>query len=153
MQSMVLPFVVQNVQAWYPCRIKAALLWLSPPINVGGKLQLQQFIISKTNNFNLDLLWKFANQVCQVNMRNAKNIQIGKKCPARLLLPWETLCLNPQELAGDWEMFENGTAFLVIKLKSQQGFDYITSLFELDEDKREDFAFAFRESGVNFPVS
>lgn len=133
---------------------KMALLKLSLPLHVGGKLQLTQFIITKgavEEHHKLDLLRRFAYRVCAVGAANAPDIAIGRNCPARMLLPREILLLQPEERAGIWSMVENGTSFLVIKLESQDGFELFSNILGLRKARRDYFVDTFKASGVAFP--
>lgn len=48
-------------------------------------------------------------------------------------------------------MVENGTAFLVIRLESQEGFTFFLSLLGAHEEEKQEFAEEFTERNVGFP--
>ena len=105
---------------------------LSFPGTVGGKLQLRQLTLDDTDG-NLADVWEFINRVFQGEDEDST---FRWRCPALLQVPYRTLAVG---WPGDVEMVLNGTASLVLKVRTYDG---LVSLMGL---MRDPFKFLVRE--------
>lgn len=104
------------------------LLRLSLPTKIGGKLRLEQYKIAPGSSRSLEQLWTFTNGVCKMCPLESADLLYGQGCPALLQMPSEILGAEPNP--DQWAMIKNGTANLILRINSQEGWKYIGQCLE-----------------------
>ena len=117
---------------------------LSFPQKVGGRLELRQLHLTQKEG-RLATVWEFLSRVRRTQVRT---IRFGQKSPALLQVPYDVLLMR--DWPGDVEMVQNGTACLVLRVRSYPG---LVGLIDLLPDRAASFGSKYwRGENLVFPL-
>ena len=117
---------------------------LSFPQKVGGRLELRQLHLTQ-NEGKLAKVWEFLSRVLQAQVGT---IQFGQNSPALLQVPYHVLLMG--RWPDDVEMVQNGTACLVLRVRSYPG---LVGLIDLLDDRASSIGSQYwKEEDLDFPL-